>query len=472
MTTDHGATDLLRRLDRLPFTRVQFGLLNVIGVGAIFESIDILALSVLLPVLSKHFGLTSADAGLLASASLLGMAVGAVIAGVLADRLGRRRIIMYALGAFSLFTMIAAFSPTWGFLFVMRTLAGIGLGAEAAVLPTYLSEFVPGRARGKYVGTLSGYLALGGFPTPLLAYAIVTPFADGWRYFLFVLGLPVFLLLWWRRRLPESPRWLLEHGRASEAEAVVSDLERRVEQRLGTPLPPVPAGKPVGRPQPADPPLQAFRRLWSGRLARRTAVVWVAIFAIQFCNWGFSSWAPSLLVSQGVEINRSLLLTAIVQAGAVPGYFISAMLSDRISRPKLVAMWMALTAMCGFAMASWHSPMSTVIFGCAVIGANGAAIGAIYTYVPEQYPTSLRGTGFGSANAFGRIGAILAPIIIGFTVNGLGAAGVFALLATVIAVGVIVLVAFGTRTNNQTLEQLSDELVASPRSQPVSRNAE
>src|SRR5262249_53749042 len=158
-------------------------------------------------------------------------------------------------------------------------------------------------------------LALGGFPTPLLAYFLVTPFADGWRYMLALLGLPVFLLLWWRRKLPESPRWLIEQGRHGEAEAVVADLERRVEQPPGDPLPALTGDihPPMALQHESRAVASWLTRLWTGGLVRVTAVVWIAIFAIQFCNWGFASWAPSLLVREGVKIDQSLLFAAIVQ---------------------------------------------------------------------------------------------------------------------------------------------------------------
>ena len=141
-----------------------------------------------------------------------------MLAGTLGDLIGRRRIMLYALGIYCLASLVAAASPSWEFLFAMRVLAGVGTGAESAIIAPFLAEFIPSKYRGLFVGSLAGFFSFGFVAAALLGRFLVPASPDGWRLVQVVTALPIVLLLWWRRFIPESPRWLLEHGRPPEAE--------------------------------------------------------------------------------------------------------------------------------------------------------------------------------------------------------------------------------------------------------------
>src|SRR5262249_54036753 len=145
-------------------------------------------------------------------------------------------VMMGALGFYALFTVVAAFAPGFSFFLAARSLAGFGNGAEAAIIAPFLSEFVPARQRGWFIRTLAAFFSFGFVGAALRCRFVVVAWPDGWGIAQLFTALPVMLLLWWRRALPESPRYLLAQGRQHEAEAVVKALERGVEIATGRPL--------------------------------------------------------------------------------------------------------------------------------------------------------------------------------------------------------------------------------------------
>ena len=174
----------------------------------------------------------------------------------------------------------------------------------------------------------------------------MVPLSDaGWRWAQVGTAVPVLMVLWWRRSLPESPRYLLLRGRTAEAEQVVADFERRAEASLGTALPPVSASvadpEPIGAAAPSSPagPLAAVRFMWSRSMARRTAVVWVLWFVITFSYYGFFSWIPTLLINRGLTVTTSFSFSIIIYLAQVPGYFSAAWCNEKLDRRRTIAIY-------------------------------------------------------------------------------------------------------------------------------------
>ena len=205
-----------------------------------FEAVDAAIIAFLLPVLRPLWGLTSVETGILASSTFFGFLVGALTAGALGDRYGRRNIMMWALVLFCITAFVSAFVNNWHHFFALRVVGGIGMGAEAAIIAPFLSEFVSANRRGSFTASLAGFFSFGFVTAALIGYFIVPLGDNGWRYAIVATALPVVLVLWWRRSVHESPRWLESRGRHAEAEAVVASIEMAFEQR-GIKLPPVPA---------------------------------------------------------------------------------------------------------------------------------------------------------------------------------------------------------------------------------------
>lgn len=448
---------LLARLDRLPLSRPHYLLLLIGGLGYTFDGMDSAVVAFLLPSAKTVWQLNNGELGLIGSATPFGFLFGAVAAGLLGDRIGRKKVMMYALAFYAVFSVIAAFSPNYEIFLGSRVLAGAGAGAESAIIAPFLSEFVPAKRRGWFVGALAGFFSFGFVAAALIGRYVVSAFPDGWRAAQLVTALPIVLLLWWRRSLPESPRFLLSQGRADEAELVVAKLERDVEKATKAPLPPVPAE--AARPMTETPKvnvLSAMKFLWSPAMARRTAVIWAVWFVITFSYYGFFSWIPTLLVERGITVTKSFEFSIIIYLAQVPGYFSAAWLSERLDRKHTIALYLAGSAVSAFWLSQMSAPWSITLAGAVLSFFLNGTYAGVYSYTPEVFPTWIRATGTGWASAFGRVGSILAPTIIGVFATSLGFGGVFGLTTAVLAAGVVCVLVFGLATAGRSLEELTE----------------
>lgn len=432
------------RLDSLPLRAFHWRLVVASGLGWMFDAFDSGLVAFVLPVLVKEWGLSPAQVGQVASIGLVGMFAGAVLVGSLADRFGRRTLFQTTLAIFSVATGLCGLA--WGFasLLVMRFLVGFGLGGELPVASTLVTEFSPRAHRGKLVVVLESFWAFGWALAAVVAFLLIPRM--GWRAAFFLGAIPVLYILYLRRAVPESPRYLQSRGRHAEAVAVVRDVERQcgVEPMALEPGPEAPAAAP------------RFGDLWRGALRRRSAMLWVLWFAMVYSYYGIFSWLPTLLVAQGHTLTKSFGYTLWITAAQIPGYFSAALLVDRWGRKPTLTAYMLGCAVSAYAFGSAASPAEILLWGCLLSFFNLGAWGVVYTYTPENYPTALRGTGSGWAVGFGRVGGILAPLVVPWLLGSWsGAQGiVFTHFAAVILIGVLAVVLLGEETKGRSLEAI------------------
>ncbi|GAA5175991.1 MFS transporter [Pseudonocardia eucalypti] len=454
--TRAGERELLARVERLPMSRPHLHLLFQGGLGYTFDGMDAAVIAFILPAVTALFALSGPEQGLLGSSTLIGFFFGALTAGLLGDRIGRRKVMMYALAVYTLASLVTAAAPDWPVLLGSRIVAGFGTGAESAIIAPFLSEFVSSRYRGRFIGSLAGFFSFGYVAAALLGYLLVPAFADGWRVVLVITAVPILMLLWWRRALPESPRYLLSRGRREEAEAVVARLERLTERATGRELPPVRAEDvtaPIPEPVRSGP--HGLVRLWRGPLARQTATTWTLWFAITFAYYGFFTFIPSLLVQQGLTISKSFGYSIAIYVAQIPGYYSAAFVSERLDRKWTIGGYLAGAALAAFGLANADTNGQLIGFGMLLSFFMNGTYACLYSYTPEVYPTAIRATGMGAASAFGRIGGICSPIIIGSAYAQLGFSGVFTLTCAVLAVGILAVAVLGVTTKGRTLEDIS-----------------
>lgn len=448
---------LSARLDRLPLSRPHTLLLVIGGLGYTFDGMDAAIVAFLLPDLQRVWGLSDPQLGLIGSATPLGFLVGAVVAGILGDRIGRKKVMMWALAFYALFSVVAAVSPSYEVFLGARVLAGMGTGAESAIIAPFLSEFVPAHRRGWFVGALAGFFSFGFVGAALIGRFVVPLGDDGWRWAQVITALPILMLLWWRRALPESPRFLATQGRMQEAEAVVSKLERDVERATGEPLPPVAVDHEPDQLAPVKRGLLAgLAVVWGKGMRRRTAVTWVIWFVITFAYYGFFSWIPTLLVNQGITITKSFEFSIIIYVAQIPGYFSAAWLNERFDRKNTIALYLTGSAFAAYWLSQMSDPVLITAAGATLSFFLNGTYAGLYAYTPEVFPTFIRATGTGLASAFGRVGSITAPIIIGVTSSTWGFAGVFGLTTAVLAVGVVTTLLFAVPTRGRSLEDITE----------------
>ena len=449
----------LARIERLPFSRFHWRLLWMGGLGYTFDAMDGAMIAFILPAVSSLWGLTNQQTGLLGSSAMIGYLFGAFFAGALGDLIGRRTVMMYALAIYCLATLVAAFAPSWQFLFGWRVVASFGTGAESAIIAPFLAEFIQRKYRGRFVGSLSGFFSFGFVFAALLGYFLVPRSHDGWRIVQIVCALPIVMLLWWRRSLPESPRWLMERNRSAEAAAEMERIESQLSARERTALAPL---ETVEVPRAAVAQGGTFAKnlaaLWSGPMARTTLMLWVLWIAITFSYYGFFTWIPTLLVKQGMTITKSFGYSIVIYLAQIPGYYSAAFVSEKLDRKWTIVAYMLLGGVSAYLMSQARSDAAITLAGFSLSFFMNGTYAAIYSYTPELYPTAFRTTGMGVASAFGRIGGLSAPIVIGYTFARIGFAGVFLITTVVLVVGALAVALLGIGTAGKSLEQITREL--------------
>ena len=454
------SAELAARLDRLPVSRFHYRLLAAGGLGYTFDAMDGAIVAFIMPPVTKQWHLTSLETGVLGSSLLIGFLFGAFFAGVLGDRIGRKKVMVSALGVYCVASVVAAVAPTFWVLFVARVIAGVGTGAESAIIAPYLSEFVPTRVRGRYIGSLAGFFAFGFVFASLLGYVVVRSSPDGWRWVQLITAVPIVMLLWWRRSLPESPRYLHVQGRAAEAEKIVRDVEDSVRASTGKPLPPISSvAAEAEAPVPHGRILDNLKALFQGGLRRTTFATWVYWFVAIFTYYGFFTWIPSLLVNRGFDISKSFAFSILIYLAQIPGYYSAAFISERLERKWTIVVYLSGGAIAAWGLANAGSSAEILVWGMVLSFFMNGNAALEYTYTSEIYPTAIRTTGLGVASALGRVGGVIAPLLIGFSYSSVGFGGVFAMLLVLLVLGAAVVAVFGQRTNGRSLEQIGRDTI-------------
>jgi MFS transporter, putative metabolite:H+ symporter len=413
------------RLDRLPFTREHGRLVVGSGMGWALDAMDVGLISSVLLQLRGEWQLSNAEASWIASIGFVGMALGAALGGLLADRFGRRQIFALTLLLFGIATGASALSWSIGALLVFRFLTGLGLGAELPVASTLVSEFAPARVRGRVVVGLEAFWALGWTLAALIGFLVVPRGDAGWRWALALGAVPALYAVVVRRGLPESVRFLELRGRTTEAEAAV----RRFEAAAGV--------EPVPSPTPPPAPVARPRELWARGLRGRTAALWTVWFCVNFSYYGAFIWLPSLLFDSGLSLVRSLGFTLVITLAQLPGYALAAWLIEKWGRRPTLATFLVGSAAGAALFATADGETTVLITGMVLSFFNLGAWGALYALTPEVYPTALRATGAGAAAGFGRIASILAPLSVPPLLEIGGSGLVFGLFAAFFLLGAL-----------------------------------
>ncbi|MBI9116175.1 MFS transporter [Sanguibacter suaedae] len=430
-----------QRLDALPVTKEHRRLLVGSGAGWALDAMDVGLISFVMTSLTVHWGLSQGEVSWVASVGFLGMALGATLGGLLADRVGRRNVFALTLLVYGLATGASALSWSLGALLVTRFVVGLGLGAELPVASTLVSEFAPARVRGRMVVILEAFWAVGWLAAAVIGYLVVPRGADGWRWALALGAVPAVYSVVIRRALPESVRFLESVGRDAEAEETVRRFERSAEQgRAVAPPADGTTTAPSATDATASAPVRGFAGVWSPALRVRTASLWVVWFGVSFAYYGAFIWLPTLLHASGFSMVKSFEYTLIITLAQLPGYAVAAVLIERWGRRSTLGVFLVGSAVSAGLFANAGSVATVLAAGMALSFFNLGAWGALYAITPEMYPTSVRGTGSGWAAGFGRIASIIAPL----TVPALSSAGgtglvfgVFAAAFLVAALGVL-----------------------------------
>lgn len=413
------------RLDRLPFNARHRRLLGGSGIGWALDAMDVGLISFIIATLAAEWSLDQTQTSWILSIGFAGMALGASVGGLLADRIGRRHVFALTLIVYGLATGASALAGSVAVLLVLRFVTGLGLGAELPVASTLVSEYAPRKIRGRVVVLLEAFWALGWIAAAVIGYLVV-PGENGWRWAFAIGVIPAAYAIVVRMALPESVRFLERRGRTAEAEAAV----RQFEEASGV----APVESPTPEPEPAPP---RWRELWRAGLAPRTAALWAVWFGVNFAYYGAFLWLPSLLFAGGFDIVRSFEYTLYITLAQLPGYALAAFLIERWGRRPTLISFLAVSAVAAFAFGQASTVGQILVFGMVLSAFNLGAWGALYAITPEVYATSMRGSGAGAAAAFGRIASILAPLSVPPLLGAGGTGLVFGVFAVAFVLAMI-----------------------------------
>ncbi|NHU84188.1 MFS transporter [Kocuria sp. JC486] len=420
------------RLERLTFTSKHRRLLGTSGVGWALDAMDVGLISFVIAALGQQWALDDTTKSWIISMGFVGMALGATLGGLLADRIGRRSVFALTLLIYGLATGATALVTSVGALLVLRFLVGLGLGAELPVASTLVSEFAPKKIRGRVVVLLEAFWALGWILAAVIGYTVVAGSHDGWRWALALGAVPALWALVIRWKTPESIRFLEAKGRHDQAESVVREFEEAagVGSAQATPDDVAVAPSTGGTTTIHE----TDQTIFSPGLRRRTIALWVVWFCINLSYYGAFTWIPSLLTAQGFTLVRSFEFTLIMTLAQLPGYAVAAWLIEVIGRRITLALFLAGSAGAAVAFGLAGSPVTIIAAGCALSFFNLGAWGALYAIGPELYPTSVRGTGTGSAAGVGRIASIIAPLLVPVLVASGGLSLTFGVFSAAFAI--------------------------------------
>lgn len=436
--------DLVSRIENLPVGKFHYTLLWVVGLGWMFDALDTGIIAFILTTLVKDWALTPAESGWIVSIGFIGMAIGAVCSGGLADRFGRKTLFATTLLIYSLATAACAFAPNLTWLLVFRFIVGVGLGGQLPVAVTLVSEYIPSHVRGRFIVLLESFWGLGWLVAALVSYFVIPKF--GWQIAFLMGGLPALYVYVIIKKIPESIPYLINRGRIDEAHELVQEIERQA----GVPVIEHLVVKPVTEKQRVS-----FKQLWSGAFARRSLMLWLIWFGIVFSYYGIFTWLPSLLVKQGYTVVQSFEYVLIMILAQLPGYVCAAWLIERLGRKATLASFITACAISAYLFGQADSMFSVMVWGCLMSFFNLGAWGVLYTYTPEQYPANIRAFGAGWASAIGRIGGIAAPIVVTHMMVGHdGFHQVFMMFTLVLLAVALVIVVLGEETQGKTLESI------------------
>jgi putative MFS transporter len=426
------------------------------GLGYLFDAWDVALNGFLTPLLGTEFDLSTGERGFVATANLVGMAVGAVAWGTVADRLGRKRAFSLTLLIFALFSVLGALSPTWEMFLALRFLAGIGLGGCIPVDYALVSEFSPKKQRGRVLAAMDGWWPIGATLAGVSATLLV-PVTGNWRWMLALMVLPALLLFWVRRGIPESPLYLARTGREAEARAVIDDMVART----GTaPEPYEIAAVPVatGRRRGLAAALEQLRRIWAFN-PRMTSVAWGLFISVMLVYYAALSWMPSILRAQGMGEVAAFASTTVMNAVGILGVLTSVLLVEVVGRKWVIGVSGPLAALALVVFALVLDLPGAAITMIAIFGyLSLTVIPVMYAYVSELYPTELRASGFGWASSSSRAVTGFAPLAFGSLLWPLlGLPLTFTVLGALVLAAVVWMAVAAPETRGRELDHITGD---------------
>ena len=436
------------RLDRLPASRFHAKILIVAALSLLFDTLDTAVTGFVLASLRSVWHFDAKTIGVVSAIGLSGYLVGSAICGFVADRIGRKKTILFTLILYSIFSASRGLSKTLSLFALLNFFTWFFVGAESSTVPPYLAELWPSRIRGKLVGWMMAFFGAGIALSSV--WALLTIPTLGWRWTMFLTAPFALIGGIMRSVLPESPRWLIRAGRPSEAETVLVRIETEVSQSTGRPLAPVIPGRSGQElsARRADP-----RELLGVAYRSVTLMLWAAWFAEYGVLYTYQIFLPTILSTEGRSIMNSFRYSIVIYSAVIPGYVLGGYVVEWLDRKYAIFLSFVAIAAFGTLFGHSRSPAEIMTFAGATVFFISLGSTAIYTYTPELYPTEIRATAMGIASAWGRVGAVTMLLVFGHFFAIHGKSLIFLIINPILIISLIVVLCVGPPTRGKPLQE-------------------
>ncbi len=451
----NDAAALIARIEAVPFSRWHLRLRLIVGSATFFDAFDALSLAFVLPVLVRLWHISPSEVGVLIAIGYVGQFLGALVFGSMAESHGRVPAAAACVAVMSVMSLGCAISGSFYVLLVFRFVQGIGVGGEVPVAAVYINELSKSHGRGRFFMLYELIFPIGLMMTGQIGAVLVPMF--GWRVMFLIGGIPGLVIAFLLLRLPESPRWLISHGRLAEAEIIVKEIEASSDRRVTpTTLVGQAASAPSSSPGPGE-SRSKWTALLSSAYRARTVVAWTLWWSAYFITNGLNNWMPTLYNNvYHLNLQQSLRAGTLANVAQVIVLIGCAFLIDQVGRRRwTLACFVGgglLLAVLGSSSA--HSVRTVITLVTLSYGVIGSANTVLYLYTPEIYPTRIRAIGTGAATCWLRLASAVGPLLVGYLVTAHSIQSVFLMFAAVAVVGALAATHM-LETQNRRLEDIA-----------------
>jgi MFS transporter, AAHS family, benzoate transport protein len=392
-------------IDESKFTGFHAWLVFFCGFILTFDGFDLVIYGTIVPVLMKEWSLTPVETGTLASYALFGMMIGAMIFGPLADKWGRKNVILLCVTIFSIFTVLVGFSHGPTQFGIYRFIAGLGLGGVMPNTIALITEYSPKKLKSTMVSVMFSGYSVGGMLAAGLGILLIPKF--GWESVFFVGGLPLLALPIMYLFLPDSPGFLIAKNKHEKVGQILSKIDKGFRPEKGVTY------ELVTPKQPGSSIVKLFE---NGR-ALSTIMFWIAFFMGLLMIYGLNTWLPKLMTQAGYPLGSSLMFLLVLNFGAIVGAIFGGWAADRWSAKVITILYFALAGIV-LTLLGFGANMFLLYLMIGIAG--GSTIGTqiiTNSFASQFYPFNIRSTGVGWALGIGRIGALVGPIMGGYLLS-------------------------------------------------------
>lgn len=427
-------------IESLKLSSTHFWVVSIAALGFMFDSFDTYIVSYAMPSIIREWDIDNVTIGILSSAGLAGMFLGAIFWGPFTDRMGRKAGFIGTVLGFSLLTGVTAFVPNVFQFGIVRFLTGMCLGGMIPVNTALVSEYVAAKYRGRFVSVLTVLWPVGLLLAALCSLALVPTY--GWRILFYIGVLPAILTFFVAFRVPESPRWLISKGRVNAATIVLRKLGASEEDVANL----------INEKKEKDVSIFA---LLQPKYAKRFVLTGGYYFFAYFGYYGFVLWLPSILSRvYGLSLATTFSYTLFVALAAILGRMVAFYTIERFGRKQLFYVGFGIGGIAALIFGMLNEPTYLLIGACMLSFLYEQGVAGTVVWTAELYPSEVRATATCWSTGLGRVSAALSPIVFGYFMDIKMYYGIYIMMAISFWIAVALVFFLGIETKGKSLKDV------------------